>query len=69
MDLDDREKPSQKLRSAPRSRLRAGHYTVTKLPERLHRALKLYAISVDRPLGAVVCEALENYLAARGKLP
>jgi hypothetical protein len=66
MDDDlDREKPDATFRSPARARRRAGHYTVTRVPERLHKALKLYAISVDRSLGAVVIEALEEYLAAR----
>jgi hypothetical protein len=62
------EKASPKLRSQPRGRLPAGHYCATRLPEELHKALKLYAISVDRALGAVVIEALVEYLAARGKI-
>jgi predicted HicB family RNase H-like nuclease len=61
----DREKPGPKFRSPARTTRRVGRVTVTQVPERLHKALKLYAISVDRSLGAVVIEALEEYLARR----
>jgi predicted HicB family RNase H-like nuclease len=60
-----REKPGAKFRSPARTRRRAGHYAVNRVPERLHKALKLYAVSMDRSLEAVVVEALEEYLARR----
>jgi hypothetical protein len=59
----------RKLSLNPGPRLLAGQCGAAKIPQRLHRALKLYAIGVGRPLGAVVVEALEEYLAARREVP
>jgi predicted HicB family RNase H-like nuclease len=59
----------RKLSLDPGPRLPAGQYFATRVPQRLHRALKLYAVGAGRSLGAVVVEALEEYLAARRGLP
>jgi predicted HicB family RNase H-like nuclease len=59
----------RKLSVDPGPRLLRGQSCAARIPQRLHRALKLYAIAAGRSLEAVVSEALEEYLAARRELP